>query len=73
MEPEIDSLTIGLAVLLVLLFLLLLGCTLWIRISRFCEALRYVNMELQRCPSGDRKKWRRRRRRLWLRLFWLCR
>lgn len=73
MDPEINELTIGLAVLLGLLFLLLLGGALWMRISRFCDELRYINMELQRCSIRERALWRRRRRRVWLRLFFLSR
>lgn len=73
MDLEINELTIGLAVLLGLLFLLLLGGALWIRISQFCDKLRYINMELQRVPASERPLWYRRRRRLWRWLFFLSR
>lgn len=73
MTPEIDEMTICLAVLLGIFFALLLGCALWMRISEFCEELQYVNMELQRCSAHQRPAWRRYRRRLWLWLFFLRR
>lgn len=73
MEPEVNELTVGVAVLLGLLFLLLLGGALWLRISQFCDKLRYINMELQRVPADERYLWYRRRRRLWRWLFFLCR
>ena len=40
-----------------------------ISIRGFAEDLRYIKMELQRCSDRMRPKWRRRRRRLWLRLL----
>lgn len=73
MVPETDELTVFLAVLLGIFFALLLGCALWVRISWFCEELRYINMELQRCSARQRPMWRRQRRRLWLWLFFLSR
>ena len=73
MGPETSELTIVLAVLLGLLFLLLLGGSLWMRISQFCDKLRYINIELQRCSVRERALWRRRRRRLWRWLFFLSR
>lgn len=73
MDPETSELTIILAVLLILFFLLLLGGALWMRISQFCDRLRYINMELRRVPAGERHLWRRRRRRLWRWLFFLSR
>lgn len=73
MGPETSELTIVLAVLLGLLFLFLLGGSLWMRISQFCDKLRYINIELQRCPVRERALWRRRRRRLWRWLFFLSR
>lgn len=73
MESAVNYLTICLVILLGTFFVFLIGCAFWARIDRFREELRYVNMELHRCPAGERSAWRRRRRRLWLRLFWLCR
>lgn len=73
MAPEVNELTVGLAALLGVLFLLLLGGALWMRISQFCDKLRYINMELRRVPAGERHLWRRRRRRLWRWLFFLSR
>lgn len=73
MEPAMNPLTICCAVLLGGIFVLLIGGALWLRIDRFCEELRYVNMELCRCADGERSRWRRYRRKLWLGLFFLRR
>ncbi len=70
MDPVFDESTLALLVILLLIIVVLLGCSLGMRISHFCEELRYVNMELDRCSIGERAKWRRRRRRrLWMRLL----
>lgn len=66
MTEELTPITLILAGILALLFLILLGSALVLRISRFCSELSYVNMELRRCEASMRRAWRRRRRRLWL-------
>lgn len=40
-----------------------------INIRGFVEDRRYIKMELRRCSDRMRPKWRRRQRRLWLRLL----
>lgn len=69
MDPVFDEMTLALIAILSLIIVILLGCSVGIRISRFCEELRYINMELNRCSIGERVKWRRRRRRLWMHLL----
>ena len=73
METTIDELTIFMLVLLVAFFLLLMGSAIWMRIERFREKFRYLNMELRRCSEKERPKWLQRRRKLWLWLFCLRR
>lgn len=69
MDSGFDEMTIWLAVILAAVLLILVGCSVGIRLARFCEELRYINMELRRCSVRERAKWRRRRRRLWLQLL----
>lgn len=69
MNSGFDEMTIWLAVILAAVLLILVGCSVGIRLAHFCEELRYINMELRRCSVGERAKWRRRRRRLWLQLL----
>ena len=73
MGLEANGITAVLAVVLGLIFLFLLLGSLWARIQRFREKLRYVDMEMQRSSAHDRPLWQSRRRRLWLWLFFLAR
>lgn len=67
--PFFDNIIPVLAAVLALFLLILLGCSVGLKLGRFCEELRYVNEELRRCPGSQRARWLRRRRRLWLRLL----
>ena len=58
-----------LVIIFVLIVLIILACVVGARISRFQQELRYLNIELGRCPAGERSKWLRYRRDLWLNLF----
>ncbi|MBR7122273.1 MAG: hypothetical protein IKC95_02335 [Oscillospiraceae bacterium] len=63
---KIDEL---LVIIFVLIVIIILACVVGVRISRFHYELRYLNIELGRCSNEDRSKWLRRRRNLWLNLF----
>lgn len=58
-----------LIIAIALVALVILACVVCVRICNFCEQLRYLNMELERCSYKDREKWRQRRQDLWLNLF----
>ena len=73
MGYETDGWAMVLAAVPVALLLLLLAGTLLVRLSRFRDELRNVNMELQRCSVRERPRWLSRRRRLWCWLFFLRR
>ncbi len=55
-------------VLIVVMLVLCLILGLF-RLSDFLQELRYLNIELQRARRSERRHWEKRRRRLWLSLF----
>ena len=69
METPIDPIVIIAAIALGVFLLLLFVISVVLRLERFLEELRYVNMEIQRASPRERKFWLRRRRRLWLMLL----
>ena len=66
---QLDGLTIFALILLVLIFGALLIGSFSVKLSRFLEERRYINMELQRCRAGQRKYWLQKRRRSWMLLL----
>lgn len=73
MGSEANGITAVLAIVLGLIFLFLLVGSILMRVQRFREKLRYIDMELERCSAHNRRLWQSRRRRLWLWLFFLAR
>ena len=69
MNTEMDSLTITMIVVLALLFGSLLTAKIvqWVRFAR--GELNYINMELKRCSSRERKYWKREKRRVWMNIL----
>ena len=53
-------------VLLAVVFLLILFVALMMKIKVFRDDLEYVNMEIRRNTGAERKRWKRKRRKLWL-------
>lgn len=51
--------------------ILLVAFAVWLAvfISRFSRELRYINNEIARTDGAERRRWLRRRRRLWLSLI----
>lgn len=69
MEMPVDPIVIIAGIALIVFLLCLLLVRVLIKLERFCEDLRYINMEIRRASARERKAWRRRRRRLWLSLL----
>lgn len=55
-----------LIIVLAIVFLLILLLAFMVKISAFREDLEYVNMEIRRSTGLARKRWKRKRRKLWL-------
>lgn len=66
MFSEIDSVTMAMLVVLVLVLVGMLLTTLVQKLSRFSRDLRYINMEIERNAGAEREYWQREKRRLWL-------
>lgn len=69
MDATVDPVVIIAAIALAVFLLFLVLVSVLIKLERFLEDLRYVNMEIRRSSARERKYWRRRRRRLWLSLL----
>lgn len=73
MNPEIDSITAALLVVLLACFGIALLAVLVSKINEFSCKLEEINMEIARTQGRERKLWKRKKRRLWLSLLpFLC-
>ena len=66
MFSEIDSVTMAMVAVLVLLLAGMLLTMLVQKLSRFSRDLRYINMEIERSTGAEREYWQQEKRRLWL-------
>lgn len=70
--PEESNLDAGLWLLVgivAIFFLILLMFGLVTFINDFSSELRYLNNEIERTTGGERRYWKRQKRRLWLSLI----
>lgn len=68
MSVKTDDITVLIVVIgAVFVFLLIYALTLFF--ADFIKELKYINCEIQRTRGGERKYWKRQRRRLWLSLI----
>lgn len=64
-----DALTWALIIIVAVIILGGLIASVVKKFGRFKRKLSYINMEIGRTTGGERKKWKKRKRRLWLSLL----
>ena len=69
MNPELDTFTNVLLVIVIAFFAILILVGLTIKINKFRHELDYLNCEIGRTEGAEREHWKREKRRLWLSLL----
>ena len=69
MNPELDTFTNVLLVIVIAFFSILILVGLSMKINEFRHELDYLNREIGRTEGAEREHWKREKRRLWLSLL----
>lgn len=69
MLTEIDSVTMAMIMVFVLVLLGMIVGALTQKFSGFCRDLRYIKMEIERTVDSEQEYWKQEKRRLWLSLL----
>ena len=69
MNPELDTFTNVLLVIVIAFFAILILVGLTIKINEFRHELDYLNCEIGRTEGAEREHWKREKRHLWLSLL----
>ena len=69
MSPEVDSIIIILAGIVIVFFLVALVVALIHRFDDFSRELMYINQEIHRTRGEERRHWKGEKKRLWLSLL----
>ena len=69
MNPELDTFTNVLLVIVIAFFAILILVGLTIKINEFRHELDYLNCEIGRTEGAEREHWKREKRGLWLLLL----
>lgn len=69
MNPELDTFTNVLLVIVIAFFAILILIGLAIKINDFSHGLNYLNCEIGRTEGAEHEHWKREKRRLWLSLL----
>lgn len=69
MNPELDTFTNVLLVIVIAFFAILILVVLSMKINEFRHELDYLNCEIGRTEGAEREHWKREKRRLWLSLL----
>ena len=65
MIKEIDSVTAGMTVALILVFLGLFATAAAQKVKRFRRDLNYMDMEIRRTSGSEREYWKNEKKQLW--------